>query len=326
MNINRAHSLLVIGLLLLSPWVNAVCNSKMINPITDVAWNCIFPIRIGGVAVGGSGPTHDPCESSGPICICRDGQIPRIGIKVSFWEPSRIIDTVADPYCIMPFGKTINTPPKGNLRGGLTNDPNGAGKAFQQMHYYIYPVWKILELFTDLPCLEDASFDVAMLTELLPNWNNDALSAVLNPEAVLFGNPLLGMACAADSMSALLGSPRNELFWCMGSWGNAYPLSGSITSTDYVAANAGIAARSIYMMGRLMMLRDSLPDGCGFTPSPIWRKNRYRLQLMRPVRDSTCLPIGKSGLTWSQMKHPPRSGDNFSWMFFKKNDCCVSYH
>lgn len=64
---NRINFWLAAGLLLLAPWVNAVCNSKMINPITDVAWNCIFPIRIGGVAVGGSGPTHDPSESSGDL-------------------------------------------------------------------------------------------------------------------------------------------------------------------------------------------------------------------------------------------------------------------
>lgn len=33
----------------------AQCNSSFINPITDISWRCIFPMRIGGVISLGSG-------------------------------------------------------------------------------------------------------------------------------------------------------------------------------------------------------------------------------------------------------------------------------
>ena len=297
------------------------CKGHFINPFTDIAWNCIFPINLGGVLQLGSGDDGMENKIRKPFCVCKNSAIPRVGLRISFWEPSRIIDTVSTPYCMMPLGKKI----KGHgspatLGGGLVNDRTG-GKAFQQMHYYQFPVWKLLNLFTDVPCLHDEGFDVAMMTELYPPWQNEIQGVIQNPESVLFGNPAAQMACMADSVSSLK-RPLNSLFWCMGSWGNAYPLSGSITSTDYVEANAGLAARGIFLMGRLGMLWTTSDDGCASVLTFIWKKDHHKLQLMQPVRDRTCLNIGRSGQLWSHGKHPLRR-DNFSWMMFKRIDCCV---
>ncbi|CAH6291122.1 MULTISPECIES: TraU family protein [Citrobacter] len=303
------------------PAAHAECKSLFINPVTDIGWSCIFPMRIAGVQIVGGEET--PGKVNSPVCVCTGGTIPKIGLRTSFWEPKRIIDTVSDPYCMMPLGTTLNSPKPGTLSGGL--DENGSSKrAFQQTHYYIFPAWKILDMFYDIPCLDDEGFDVAMMTEILPQWNNDILSLIINPEALLFANPISTITCSADSVAASFGMPLNVLFWCMGSWGNAYPLSGSITSTDYVEANAGIAARTIYMMGRLGLLWNTSADGCYRELAPIWRKDRFKLQMMRPARSTACLPIGREGLLWTGGKHDPRK-DNFMWMMFEKKDCCVSY-
>ena len=297
----------------------AGCNSAPINPITDVSWQCIFPVSLAGMAsFGGEGEE----KASNPICVCDGGK--RVGIKVSFWEPARIIDTVSSPWCMMPLGQELNIGKKGKLAGSLYRG-RGTTKAFQQVHYYQYPVWQLLDLFTDIPCLSDSSFDVLMATELNPAWNNEALALIVNPEAVLFANPAAIAACMADSSMSLKGKPMSALFWCMGSWGNTYPLSGSITATDYVEANAALAARSVFLMGRTGLLKDTSPEGCGWQYTPIWRKNRYRLQEMRPVKTSSCQSIGKSGLLWTGQKQPLVGKDNFSWMLFRKVDCCVSY-
>ena len=311
-------------LILCSQPLQADCKARIINPFTDIAWHCIFPISLGGVVQLGSGDRAMEDKIESPVCTCKNGPIPRIGLKVSFWEPSRIIDTTATPYCIMPLGTQLKGPRKpGSLGGGLVNDATANGKAFQQMHYYLFPVWKLLNLFVDIPCLRDEGFDVLMMTELYPPWQNEMTGLLVNPEAVLFSNPATQLACMADSVASLK-RPVNALFWCMGSWGNAYPLSGSITSTDYVEANAGLAARGIFLMGRLGMLWSTTPDGCAITLTPIWKKDRHKLQLMQPRKDSTCLNIGRSGQLWTHRKHPLRR-DNFSWLMFKKIDCCISY-
>ncbi|MBB6117750.1 conjugal transfer pilus assembly protein TraU [Rahnella inusitata] len=305
---------------LISP-AHAECNSSFINPITDIGWSCIFPMRIAGVQIIGG--EENPSNSNSPICVCKGGTVSTLGLRTSFWEPKRIIDTVSDPYCMMPLGTSLNIPKPGTLAGGLDNNDTSK-RAFQQAHYYIFPAWKILNMFYDIPCLDDEGYDVAMMTEILPQWNNDILSLIINPEAVLFANPISTITCSADAVAATYGMPLNTLFWCMGSWGNAYPLSGSITSTDYVEANAGIAARTIYMMGRLGLLWNTSEDGCYRELAPIWRKDRFKLQMMRPTRDSACVPIGREGLLWTGMKHNPRK-DNFMWMMFEKKDCCIRY-
>ena len=319
----------ITGLLPLIVYSSAVhaskCPTTAINPLNDISWQCVFPIRVGGVVQLGPNQSEQDDKTQNTICVCNGGSLPRIGITVSLWEPARIIDTVSEPCCMMPLGTNIN-PSEGMKLSGSLGRTGNQSKAFQQVHYYQFPAWAVLDLFTDIPCLEETEFDVAMMTEVLPTWNNEILAAVVNPEAVLFGNPAAALACAADSAGALVNKPSNELFWCMGSWGNTYPLSGSITATDYVAANAGLAARSIYLMGRMGLLKDTAYDGCSFGFTPIWRKNRYKLQLMKPVKDNECQSIGKSGLLWTNGKHPAVDGDNFSWMMFRKVNCCVTYN
>ncbi|WP_233981868.1 TraU family protein [Pectobacterium versatile] len=299
---------------------NATCKSSFINPITDISWRCIFPMRIAGVQVVGG--EEDPSSIKSPICTCKSRSgVPILGLKTSFWEPKRIIDTVSDAYCMMPLGTQLSKPTPGTLNGGDYSHDT-ARRVFQQSHYYIFPAWKILEMFYDIPCLEDEGFDVAMMTEILPQWNNDVLSLLINPEAILFANPITIVACSADAVATTFGMPLNAMFWCMGSWGNVYPLSGSITATDVVEANAGIAARTIFFMGRMGLLWNSSEDGCYTQLAPIWRKNRYKLQMMRPAKDSACIPLGREGLIWTGGKHDPLK-DNFMWMMFEKKDCCI---
>lgn len=286
----------------------------------------MFPISIGGVVeMGNLGQDAVNSEPMSPVCTCNNGTIPKIGLSVSFWEPARLIDTVSSPYCMMPIGTQMNSGGLQGKLGGSYKNQNGHGKLFQQLHYYIFPVLAILDMYTDLPCIEyDREFDVAMLTEVLPTWNDDLMAMIVNPEAVLFANPAAALACAADATATIVGKPINSLYWCMGGWGSTYPLAGSITATDYVEGNAALAARGIYLMGRTGLLQEFSPNGCSRYYAPIWNKDRYRLQMTRPVVDSNAKFIGKPGLLWTQNKHPLVGKDNFSWLMFRKVNCCVS--
>ena len=176
------------------------------NPITKVRWNCIFPITIGGVRVGSFDKLDkelDAQSASKPLCACRKGATFWFGVKVSFWSPNRMIDVVTEPGCMMALGADL-LPTGGRLQGSQSGIADGTNsqKMFAQMHYYISPVWKMLDMFTDLPCIEDDGFDVAMITEVLPTWQSGTLGAIIQPEGILFGNPAAGLACMADSAAA----------------------------------------------------------------------------------------------------------------------------
>ncbi len=302
--------------------VASPCNQGFINPLTKVYWPCIFPVQIAGITVGKKTPL-DQDNPSSPVCFCPSSfGIPAPGIRINFWSPNRWIDTVENPGCMMPLSVDI-LPEDGRLHGSTRNTHQQA-TTFAQMHYYIAPVWAILGLFTDVPCLEPGGFDVALISEVLPTYQNEVLGAIINPEAVLFGNPAALLACVADAAVTHTGGTIDTLFWCMGGWGLTYPLGGRSSSGDIVEANAAIAAKQIFTMGRLGLLRNHSRDGCSQKLAPIWTKSLYKLQEMVPVRQSGCVNIGRTGLVWTTLKHPPQH-DNYSWQMFEKVFCCVTF-
>lgn len=302
------------------------CDPSPFNPVTDVAWGCIFPIRIGGVAqIGGNDASDSDGEGNNPLCVCsRSGQT-GIGLRVTLWDPAAIIDTVVDPWCMNFIGVNLAGENQANLAG--KHDQSGlTAKLFQQSHYYIYPAWKILDMFTDVNCMQESEFDIALMTELLPTWQNDLMAILTNPEAVLFANPVATLSCIADSQASTFGSPLNALFYCMGGWGQSYPLAGTITARDAAIGSAGLAARTIFLMGRSGMLKDTQPDGCSYRYAPIWTKSHYKFQMLKPTRESVCHNIGQPGALWASYKKSAAQSDNFSWMVFRKVTCCVSIY
>ncbi|BAK73179.1 TraU family protein [Arcobacter sp. L] len=304
----------------------AVCSptgALTVDIILKADYTAMFPLRIAGIPIiPGRMPDIGGSVSS-PICICKD-PIPRIGIPVSFFEPSRLIEVVKDPYCFPSMG--FGLPTSGGAIGGTSGDDGvGNQSTFYQAHYYIFPIYALLELLTDFICLQSTGFDMAYITEVDPLWNNDTLSAIINPEALLFGNPIANLACMADAVSSAVFQPLDPLFWCKGSWGNAYPLTGQTGGDGYVEASASVVASLIYKLHRQLILWGSWGQLglCGYYPAPIWRKSAYRLQIVTPIPSIYATTIGTTGMLWSFGKNPPFVGDNFSYLLFKKRECCA---
>ncbi len=314
---------------------HAICGGKGMNPMSDVCWECIFPIKIAGMSIGAGmteGLPDSPDAASYPICIC---PFPppvyyRTGISISFWEPARLAETVKDPFCFPSIGQSVSGSPvsTAELRG--TTDESGGNQdsinTFAQVHYMIFPVWSIMGLLTDLVCVQHGGgFDVAYMTEHDALWNDDELAFSIAPEALLFANPVAQFSCMADSVSANIGLPLSELFWCIGTHGSVYPLSGAINQSNYIQSQAAIASRMIYKLAREGLLWDTGVYYCSAVLTPIWVKTHYRLQLAKPVRGFGCMPIGRTGLLWASAKNPPfiPGGDNFLFVIFRKKVCCA---
>ncbi len=307
---------------------DAVCTpGTPLNPVTDLCWQCIFPVSIAGIEIM-PGPMENnvPDLSGMPVCTC-PAPPPlffRPGIPVSFWEPARYVETVKDPYCFPSLGFGLSDA-GGFLGGGSQEQSNASVEAstFAQAHYFIYPVWSMMELLVDFACVEHSGFDVAYLTEVDPLWQNDILAFILEPEAILFGNPTAQTACIADSVSTNAGLSMSALFWCIGSGGSAYPLTGHVNDDNELMANSTIAARMVYKLARELLICDTAVALCGCIPTPIWVKHNYRIHIAKPVRDFMCHPFGRTGLIWGPFKNPPLTGDNFVWQLFRRRSCCA---
>nr|MDA8164668.1 TraU family protein [Desulfobacteraceae bacterium] len=178
----------------------AAKSGSFMNPVGDVAWQEIFPIKIAGLTIMGGGG-YDIEDGVGfPVCAC-PAPPPlffRIGLPVSFWEPARLIETVETPFYFPFLGTGIS--PSGAQKGFLTGKNHNLAAPGQneqstsaQGHFMIFPVWSMLELLTDFACVEHSGFDLAYLTEIDPLWQDDELAFIIQPEALLFANPYAQM-------------------------------------------------------------------------------------------------------------------------------------
>ena len=327
-NRNVVKGFFVLLILFHAVGAQAVCRSGIpLNPVTDLCWQCIFPVSIAGIEII-PGPVENnvPDLSGMPVCACPAPPplFIRIGIPVSFWEPARYVETVKDPYCFPSLG--FGLPAAGGFLGGGSQEQGNASvdtSTFAQAHYFIYPVWSIMELLTDFACIEHSGFDVAYLTEVDPLWQNDILAFILEPESILFGNPIAQTACIADSVSTNAGFSMSPLFWCIGSGGSAYPLTGHVNDDNELMANSTIAARMVYKLAREGLVCDTALNLCACVPTPIWVKHNWRMHVAKPVRDFMCHPFGRTGLIWGALKNPPLVGDNFVWQLFRRRSCCA---
>lgn len=305
------------------------CHGHFVNPITDICWDCLFPISIGNVKVT-SNDYPDTENPSLPVEACPIGPLYRIGLNIGFWEPFALTDVTPLPYCLVNLGGVQMKITHVGHGGRQDRSPSNSG-AFYYVHWYKYPVIYWLQILTSMACMESGEFDIAYLTELDPLWNDDQLSFLINPEASLFANKITQAACSADAIRSQKGLPIDSLFWCAGTQGGMYPLDGAVfDEKSPIQAAVLLSERMDYKMHREGLILESSPKAgngingpiCHQHPTPILPKSRYRYQMVNTIAASkNCYPFGHSVATWEAGHMYPADGDLFGFLIWKKRNC-----
>lgn len=321
------------GLLLWSQFSYAnggMCQGHFVNPITDICWDCLFPVTLGSTAVISSG-IPDTSNPGNPVCLCPMTIGYRIGISFGYWEPYALADITRSPFCMVNLGMQIDV---GDLSHDIGDEQNGQGTVgyggFYWAHWYKYPLIYWLQILTQVACMDSGDFDIAYLTELDPMWNDDALAFVLNPEAVLFGNPVAQASCAFDAAATTGGAglPVDSLFWCLGSQGSAYPLTGNYSAHESNIQAATLVSEKLnFKLHREGLTWDSTgadaPALCYEHPTPILPKSRYRYQMVNTVPDAgTCYPYGTMTDLWEGGHDDLSNAQNYGFLMWRKRNCC----
>ncbi|MBK9704396.1 MAG: TraU family protein [Betaproteobacteria bacterium] len=321
----------LLALAIAMPAPAATCTGRFADPLTDICWSCVFPLSIGAATVASLGQ-EDIANPASPVCAC-PGVPPRVGLSLGFWEPARQIDVTRQPFCLVGLGGIDLNPGIAAPQAAQTARLFGhASSSFYQAHFYLNPVLYWLEVLLDFPCLEKGAFDIAYLTEVDPLWNDDELTLILNPEAVLFANPLAQAACAADCVAATLGFGLPQLFWCAGCQGSVYPLNGHVAvHLGGVQASMLIAQRLTAKMHRQLIAWGYHGSAALCSPYllPVLDKTAYKTQMTYPIPDTAkldgrcCQPLGRSTTLWGAGKEYPVQGEDFSYLLFRKRNCCA---
>lgn len=322
------------------------CPNNFPNLINDIPWKCLLPLRIGGKKVLSAPGVQDCVDTQNPddfnpgeyICSCNVGGRTYLGIWVSFWEPARVIEVTPRPGCLsFLFGLDLGD---NRFLSGVPGSPGGfvqdAGDyAFYNVHVYAFPLLTIMDLIKDMDFCADwfTDLDLVHLSELDPMWNDDELTLWANPEAVVFADPIVQSACAADCVAASSGFPINGMFWCLGCWGATYPMSGfTILTQSRVSSTSLIAARMIAKLTRfplppVMELDTSGPGAkCNEIEHmirPVIKKSQYKFSMLSPVPETSgCHTLGASSLLWGEWRNIP-GREEFIYLVWRKRNCCL---
>nr|UGK56174.1 hypothetical protein [Escherichia coli]UGK56565.1 hypothetical protein [Escherichia coli] len=78
---------------------------------------------------------------------------------------------------------------------------------FYDVHLWEFPIMTMLKLLVIGECTAEPYVDASLtyISEVDPMWESDLLTLVLNPEAVVFANPIASMVCAADCVAVTAG-------------------------------------------------------------------------------------------------------------------------
>ncbi|MGB0906886.1 MAG: TraU family protein [Maricaulaceae bacterium] len=308
------------------PVSGGTCEGSFVNPISDVCWECLAPITLGSIEVFPSSK-YDYGNPALPVCLCGI----RPGISIGFWEPRRLMDMTKTPWCFPSIGGVRLDPGIGFDTASRANFQSNDQTSQWHTHYYVYPLLYWLEFAVDVLCAEAGGFDIGYVTELDPIWQNDNLSLIINPEAVIFANPIAITACTADCIGSTAGRSSKEMFWCQGCEGTTYPLTGNVANEQTMAKGAITAAqRMSFKLHRQLIAFTTAGSSnmCAKSPEPLMDKRQYRYQMTYPRAITsgpvTCPNLGfpvspydKLGVT------APVKGEDFGILLWGKRNCCA---
>lgn len=311
-------------------------DSGLLGPklFTDICWACLFPIRVSGAQITpGIAPEG---ASKQVLCVCQKGSsgIYTPGVVTSMWQPARIVENVRKAGCSPTLGGI--TLPMGNSRtygrlrqDNLTQTGQAAG-SFYHTHYYAFPLLQILDLYTPTKCNPDGylDLDIISFTEIDPTWTSPTLAFFQNPEAAAVANPLAIAACAADSAMVAAGKePLESMWWCTGTWGGIYPLTGVTPAQDVNRSSALLAARMLAQQHRRGLARRTMGDDnlCNASIYPTLPKSQYKLTQFYPKsQNQKAMWIGTPPQLWDggPSRHVPGTGNDSMYLIWRWTDCC----
>ena len=295
--------------------------------VSNVCWDCIFPIRIAGSEIA-SGDGFVPARAATTsVCGCANC----IGYTAGIWEPARMVELVSKPSC----SPTLNGDDLG-LDNGLDYGSKGSvdydkgDVAFYHSHVFIFPILLLLDGYLDGICTEPGTnapdVDILYLSEIDPTWNEDELNRFLYPENLLLSNPIALAICLADVAAAEFREALDPLFWCVGSWDHLYPVAGHHTEHVSIPRTTSLlASRTMAQLHRLGFAKRTMGDDtvCNAATEPFLPKTQYQWSVFYPIAESNSKhPTGRSTFRWGESRVIPGVGEDMVYLLWRWQDCC----
>lgn len=313
---------------------SAVCPDANIftNVFDQICWDCFLDsISLMGVNVGDE---PDGASSKLPVCSCTDAVgVPELGYPMAFWRPTKVTEVSTKPWCSPALGG-INLQ---DTMTGLGVENHGSlsatgtvRKSFYHYHYFSYPIMEMLGMLAFPSCTDGyVDMDLLYISEIDPLWNNDLLSLVLNPEAIIFANPVAKLWCMQDCLTTTANQQSEKNYGCAGCDGDLYPMTGNVLrQPDKVAASSLITQRVLAGLHRKGLARKTIGSEAMCKPGyyPTIPRSQYKFSMMYPVpqaasnlASATTTRASENSSNATEFREKLAGGDIDSDAF---NQCC----
>ena len=275
-----------------------------IKMITDVCWEGIFPLQIGGVTLTGKSKYAPADQATDRVCACggdlENGELPKVGVTTGYYMPKYLLTVTKKPYCFpelngLELASQMGLTSRFNIGNEDNSDIDETGednKALWSWHLASFPLMHILETLTEFTCDRSGyiSYDLLWLSETLPHHYDSSLAAFLVPESLIFATPLSMPFLPVDCVAASAGSPIDELIMAQGCYGYSYPITGHTgAESNKVEAKSLIAHRALYFLSRIGMLERTMGNDalCRSRKMPFLKKSMYRWQQIWPHSEAS---------------------------------------
>lgn len=293
-----------------------------VGMINKICWGSLFPIRFGGRLIF---PAKDKIpEPEGYnkqlLCSCGQdlskGQLGRSGFTIGFWQPSRAVEVVRQPYC-MPLLGGLQLPISGTAGGerqqGYSYEKKNAihsgqlgKKVFMNWNYYSFPLLQVMKIM-DMPGCTTGGFSeigMQMFSGFFPNWYDNELAFYLNPDVGLLTMPQIMAAQPVECAAVTATRQPIDKFWLTaGCWGNLPPYVGVVNPAQRVRAWSLLSSRTLSMLSRVPGAGIQRTTGsdvvCKPDKMPILKKSQYKFAMLFPI------PEAFKGVDYAEPPQPP---------------------
>ena len=326
-----------LAILSLNSNLYALGKHPCLDPFSTIDWGFFFDeFLLGSYGYG---------NSKSPFCQCvtnsKLGQIDA-GIKMRIVDMTGFAEVTDTPFYFPCFMK--NHPNKVAMKkrsvslSTTSENLEDETGTYMNAHFITYPIFAVLNLFTNQACLSGGKIDLPFIGELEPEWYNEFVAVYTHPENVLVSNPIAQLACLQDCVSSAFKKPNESLIWCRGCWHTQRAGDGmvhgkigildaaelTVNMLDYMAMSYR-SAQSIPVFhlpaGLKINLASANDIACGvrrYFPRVI--KPAYFLQPAYPTVNSP-IPIGYPPLLWTNFKTVPGYTSRV-FAIWKKKICC----
>lgn len=310
----------------------ASCHGQWFNPISDTDWNNLFPITIMGIQMGEN--ANPPLMYEPPICECPGKLfgIPSIGVGITYWKATHVAEVERSPGCLSTMGGIVVLDGYAAQHSEQANNEATTGSTVSRMqvHWYDYPLFDMLDIFSEMGCVSSSmSFDLGGITEPNPLWQDDTWGALMNPESSLFANLIAQASCAVDAVASSTAFPLDAMFWCSGTWGGSYPLTGNGNQSDSgYQLNNLILGKYLAYSARTGTLWTTIGPGalCSPYPNPIITKSQFRFNQIGPwPRAGKPVVFGDPGLFQYPTSANSPTRESSATLLWQGQQCCNTF-